>query len=113
MNDSSVINYHAHIYFNPEDMTDVHKLITKISDKFPFEIGRVWDKPIGPHPVGSCQITVTKEKFGSFIPWLMQEREGFDFFVHANTGNDLLDHTHHVMWLGKSYPLNLDLFKKS
>ncbi len=28
-------------------------------------------------------------------------------FAHANTGNDLKDHTVHVLWLGPSETLNL------
>ena len=31
-------------------------------------------------------------------------------FAHANTGNDLADHTQHVIWFGESEKLDLSIF---
>ena len=36
-------------------------------------------------------------------------RGDVDVFIHPNTGDDLLDHTQHIMWIGESYPLNLSV----
>ena len=108
---SSIYSYHAHIYFGPDQLADAEELVERVRSNFDLEIGRIWNKPIGPHPTGSCQITVPKEEFGKVIPWLMEERGDLDVFVHANTGNDLADHTQFVGWLGKSYELNIEMFK--
>jgi aromatic ring-cleaving dioxygenase len=31
-------------------------------------------------------------------------------FIHPEGENDLLDHRDHIMWIGKSYELKLDIF---
>ncbi len=105
-------NYHAHIYFTPDQLERAESLVNKIKENFDLEIGRVWNKPVGPHPVGSCQITVPNEAFAQFIPWLMREREGLDIFLHPNSGDDLADHTRYAAWLGKSYALNIGMFEE-
>ena len=35
---------------------------------------------------------------------------GLTIFAHTSTGDDLADHTEHVIWFGKSEPLNLSIF---
>jgi DOPA 4,5-dioxygenase len=50
--------------------------------------------------------------FAEVMPWLMVNRSGLTVFVHANTGDNLKDHTEHVIWLGPSEPLNLAAFAK-
>ena len=106
----NIENYHAHLYFNEEQIDTVHKLLEKVKESYNYEIGRLWGSPVGPHPIGSCQILVPTEAFGEFFSWLMFNRDGLDVFIHANTGDDLKDHTEYVMWLGKSYELKLDIF---
>jgi aromatic ring-cleaving dioxygenase len=44
------------------------------------------------------------------IRWLALNRGELDVFVHPNTGNGRADHSAHVMFLGKSYPLDLSIF---
>lgn len=102
--------YHAHLYYEVTDIQKAHALIQKINENFELQIGRVWDRPVGPHPIGSCQVTVTEKDFSIFIPWLMKHRGEIDVFIHACSGDDYLDHTQFVMWLGKSYELKLDIF---
>lgn len=46
------------------------------------------------------------------MPWLIQNRKGLTIFAHATTGDDLKDHTDHVIWLGPSEKLNLGVFRK-
>ncbi len=50
--------------------------------------------------------------FGEVIPWLMANRSGLTVLAHANTGDNLKDHTEHVIWLGSSETLNLAAFSK-
>ena len=73
-------------------------------------MGRMHEKPVGPHPEWSCQLTVEKEKFGATIPWLSENRGGLTVFVHGLSGDDLKDHTEHVIWLGPSVELKLGMF---
>lgn len=103
--------YHFHIYFNQKQKESAAKLVEKLSRQDNIAIGQIIENPIGPHPVGSCQITVPASKFHSMSEWFMQNRMGLSIFVHALSGNDLIDHTDYVMWIGQSYDLNLDFFK--
>ena len=66
------------------------------------------DNPVGPHPRGSCQLTIGKEQFTDVVSWLVLNRSGLTVFTHAQTGNALKDHTDHVIWLGPSETLKLD-----
>ena len=70
------------------------------------------DGPVGPHPRGSCQLTVPAERFGEAAQWLALNRGAFTVFAHACTGDDLADHTDHVIWFGPSEALRLGIFKR-
>ena len=104
-------DYHFHLYYDVQDMDKAALLRDEIGSTFNVEVGRLWDKPVGPHPIGSCQVTVTTELFQEVLTWVLANRKGVDFFIHPNTGNNLADHSDYIMWVGKSYDLKLDGFK--
>lgn len=104
--------YHFHLYFNHEQIPLASKLAQELGERFGLPVGRVWDRPVGPHLVNSCQISVPRAKFEEVVSWLMLNRQGLDVFIHPEGENDLLDHRDHIMWLGKSYDLKLDIFSK-
>ena len=104
---SAITGYHAHVYFDAETREQAHKLCTSAGEAFGVKIGRMHDKPVGPHPRGSCQLTGPTDQFAAVIPWLIENRHGLTIFAHAETGNALKDHTDHVLWLGPSEPLKL------
>jgi DOPA 4,5-dioxygenase len=54
------------------------------------------------------QVAFPAEAFGTIVPWLMLNRGPLDVLVHAETGNDLRDHTAHTLWLGEPLPLRLE-----
>ena len=103
-------SYHAHLYYNQDNFKEAKELRQKISDLFHLEVGRLHENPVGPHPVWSCQVSVPVDRFAELIPWLSINRGTIDFFIHPITGNDLLDHSQYVMWLGKSYNLDVSRF---
>ncbi|MDB4838053.1 DOPA 4,5-dioxygenase family protein [Marinomonas sp.] len=103
-------SYHAHVYFD-EASKDIAKQLCETSgEKFGLKVGRFHKKLVGPHPMWSCQITVEAKDFEHFIPWLDENRQGLTIFLHANTGDNMRDHTELVSWLGKAVPLNLNFF---
>jgi len=53
---------------------------------------------------------VPRDKFGEVAQFLALRRDGLTIFAHAETGNDLADHTEHVIWFGPSEPLDLSIF---
>jgi aromatic ring-cleaving dioxygenase len=100
--------YHAHLYYDETSITFAKSLALEAHESFGIKIGTFHERPVGPHPVWSCQLTVPVKLFGQVIPWLALNRGVLDVFVHPVTGDDIEDHTRHVMWLGRSFPLNLD-----
>jgi len=67
-------------------------------------------RPVGPHPRGSCQLTVPTALFGEVAGWLALNRDGLTVFAHTSTGDDRADHSQHVIWFGPSETLNLAMF---
>ena len=109
MSDSS--SFHAHVYFDGSSFEQADQLCDEAGRRFKLSVGRKHKKPVGPHPCWSCQLTFGAENFGSVVPWLALNRNGLTIFIHANTGDDLKDHTEHTIWMGKMEPLNLGMFK--
>ena len=103
-------DFHAHIYFDPEEVEKAKALGDSAHECFGVPVGRYHLRPVGPHPRGSVQLTVPPEQFGDFAQWLALNRGDLTIFAHANTGEDLADHTRHVIWFGASEPLDLSIF---
>jgi DOPA 4,5-dioxygenase len=104
---STITDYHAHVYFDAASRDDARLLCEQAAKNFSLVVGRMHDAPVGPHPRGSCQLAFAPEVFGTLLPWLIVNRSGLTIFVHAETGDDLWDHTEHVLWLGSSEELDL------
>jgi DOPA 4,5-dioxygenase len=104
---STIKGYHAHVYFDADTRERARQLCEAAGREFPLSVGRMHDRPVGPHPRGSCQLAFGSELFGKVLPWLIANRNGLTIFAHAETGNALKDHTDHVVWLGPSERLNL------
>ena len=100
-------DFHAHIYFDPGELQQARALGAAAAERFGVAVGHYHERPVGPHPRGSCQLTVPPEQFGEFAQWIVLNRGGLTIFAHATTGDDLADHTHNVIWFGDSDPLDL------
>jgi DOPA 4,5-dioxygenase len=55
-------------------------------------------------------MTVPRDQFGDFAQWMALNRAGLTIFAHTSTGDDLADHSHNVIWFGRSEPLKLSIF---
>ena len=106
----SITGWHAHVYFDLDSKTAARALCEDAAARFGIVMGRMHDGPVGPHPTGSCQLTVPAASFAEVIPWLALNRGALTVFAHAETGDHLADHTRHVLWLGESLPLDLSIF---
>jgi len=107
---TAVRDFHAHIYFDPEQLSEAQALAAQARERFGVPVGHFHNGPVGPHPRGSVQLTVLPEQFGEFAEWAALNRRGLTIFAHAETGDDLADHTRHVIWFGPSEPLDLRIF---
>jgi aromatic ring-cleaving dioxygenase len=103
-------DFHAHIYFDPDQIEQARLLGDEAHRRFGVPVGHYHTRPVGPHPRGSVQLTVAPDQFGEFAQWLALDRRELTVFVHANTGEDLADHTRHVIWFGPSEELDLSIF---
>ncbi|KAA9130189.1 4,5-dioxygenase [Marinihelvus fidelis] len=103
--------YHAHIYFEPSELQLATRLHAEMSGRFGLPMGRIHNRPIGPHPVGMFQVIVPAEALARVTDWLEHHRQGLDVLVHEDTGDDYRDHTHGVRWLGQPHPLDLSVLR--
>ena len=110
MAEPSIRDFHAHIYYDPEEVELARELAARAQAKFPIAVGHFHLRPVGPHPRGSCQLTVPRDAFGDVAQWLALNRGPLTIFAHAETGDDLADHTEHVIWFGESETLDLSIF---
>jgi len=101
-------DYHAHVYFDADTLEQASALCARAAQKFDLRMGRIHQKPVGPHPMWSCQLAFEPEIFATLIPWLALNRDGLTVFIHPQTGDDLADHTEHAIWMGSIEPLVLD-----
>ncbi len=110
----NIKNYHFHLYYplTEDQIQKASAILGKLSEeKQDMPIGRIWERPVGPHPIGSCQVTVETSRFQEMMEWFLKNRNGLSLFIHPDTGNDLADHTEHVIWMGHEHPLKTDQFK--
>jgi DOPA 4,5-dioxygenase len=105
-----IYNFHAHIYFDPDQLEKARALGDEAHRRFGVPVGHYHLRPVGPHPRGSVQLTVPPEQIGDLAQWLTLNRGDLTIFTHANTGDDLSDHTRHVIWFGPSEELDLSIF---
>jgi DOPA 4,5-dioxygenase len=110
MAEPAIRDFHAHIYFDADQLARAQALAAAARAKFGVPVGHFHTRPVGPHPRGSCQLTVPRDQFGDFAQWMALNRDGLTIFAHTSTGEDLADHTQHVIWFGESEPLDLTIF---
>src|SRR5512139_3597503 len=112
MVEQTILDFHAHIYFDSDQVEGARKLAAAIQQRFGVSVGHFHQRPVGPHPRGSVQMTVPAERFGDVATWLAVNRDDLTIFAHASTGDDRRDHTNNVIWFGPSEPLDMSIFDR-
>jgi DOPA 4,5-dioxygenase len=104
-------DYHAHVYYDPAATRAMaQRLRERVSVAFPAaQLGRWHDELVGPHLRSMYQIAFPRELLGTFLPWLMLNRDGLIVLLHPGTGNPYADHTAHAAWLGEVLPLRTEV----
>lgn len=102
--------YHAHVYFDADSKAQAVELSERAEQQFTMALGRIHERPVGPHPCWSRQMAFDRAEYTELVRWLDSERDGLTIFVHALSGDDLLDHTTHAGWLGTPQALKLSIF---
>ncbi|KAK3698792.1 hypothetical protein LTR37_016796 [Vermiconidia calcicola] len=109
--------FDIHIYFlqtNEYETKFANQLHERIRREFPeLRIYKVWDKPIGPHPIGMFEVNLfTPQQFGAFVPWLVINRGPLSALIHPNTDEELRDHSQRATWMGQPLPLQLGMLRE-
>jgi DOPA 4,5-dioxygenase len=107
---SAIRGYHAHIYFDPDQLAAAEAFAAAAKARFKLAVGHFHDAPVGPHRRGSCQLTLRREVFAAFALWAPEARGDLTIFAHGLSGDDRADHTRFVIWFGPSEPLDLLIF---
>ena len=110
MSEPIIRDFHAHLYFDAQEVERAKAVATAAQAKFGLPVGHFHLVPVGPHPRGSCQLTVPTDLFGEVAQWLAVNRDGLTVFAHASTGDDRADHSEHVIWFGPSEEIDLSIF---
>jgi DOPA 4,5-dioxygenase len=105
----AIVGYHAHVYFNADTVAQARALCEAAAATFPLKLGRVHERPVGPHPDWSCQLAFKAALFADVVPWLALHRGGLVVFIHPLTGQDLIDHRDRAIWMGAVRPLDLSV----
>lgn len=111
MTSDQIKGYHAHVYFE-ENTTDLARSICETAAReFGVQMGRMHERPVGPHPMFSCQLAASPDQFAALLPWLALNRQGLIVFAHPETGDELADHRDHGIWLGTGLALDFSIFE--
>lgn len=110
MIDTPIRGFHAHIYYDPEQVESAKAFAQAAKERFRLAVGHFHLEPVGSHPRGSCQLSMSPETFAQFALWAMDARGDLTIFAHGLSGDDRADHTRYVLWFGPSEPLDLSIF---
>ncbi|KAF9454349.1 hypothetical protein P691DRAFT_717847 [Macrolepiota fuliginosa MF-IS2] len=116
--DASNNAFDFHIYYMPTiqaELSYARDLHERIRREFPeLRIYKFWEKAIGPHPTAMFEInTFTPHQTGALFSWLVVNRGPCSVLIHPNTNDAYRDHTELVTWMGRPWPLNVDMLRKT
>jgi DOPA 4,5-dioxygenase len=105
------MNYHAHIYWNNPTERSIAMILRMYLHDKGCSLGKIWDKPIGPHPLPMYQASYdsfNKECIESYL-----SRVELTILLHEDIGVDhVRDHTEGARWLGTEQVLDLDFLRR-
>jgi len=108
----AITGFHAHVYFDPPARTTALVVRDGLAERFDVELGRIHDRPMGPHPKSMYQVKFAPGEFSALVQWLMLNHAGLDVLIHPETGDAVADHTEQALWLGEKLALNLEILRK-
>ncbi|MCZ4282916.1 DOPA 4,5-dioxygenase family protein [Kiloniella laminariae] len=103
-------DFHLHVYYDATTIEQAKQLCLAAATRFGLRMGFMHEKPVGPHPRWSCQLSVPPEKFGAVVTWFSLNRKGLTLFIHPDSGRALQDHRDHAIWMGEMLELDLSIF---
>lgn len=103
--------FHAHIYFDEGYFAAARGLHEQFNHMLAngslpnlVLVGKMFDKPVGPHPKPQFELHFLASALPDIVPLL--RASGLTCLVHPLTDDDLADHTTLAEWLGEPLPLD-------
>lgn len=111
MKAAKVVEYHAHVYFTEATKATAEKLYEDLGRIFADRLVRnsIAYGPRGPHVTNMFGIDIPLREFEAVVSFLVVNHGRHSVLIHPVTGNELLDHSHHALWLGERQPLDLSV----
>ena len=106
--------YHAHIYFNLDEMAlagIVRENILKDLPQLTYT-GQLIPIPIGPHPKPMFEMHIPAANINYAMASIDALRQGLSVLIHPVQDDEMAAHTIDARWLGEKLPLNLDILKQ-
>lgn len=107
-----ILGWHCHIYFPMERRDVAVRLNTEIQDRFPIWDYRWMDRSNFLHPTPMFRFQFKRDDLADFLEYLTLNRDDLSVLVHAISGDDIIDHTQHAMWLGEPLTLGIDALRE-
>ena len=106
-----IVEYHAHVYFQESTRDSAEALYEKLGEVFGDRIHRnsIANGPRGPHVRNMFGLDIPKAHFEELLGFLLLNHGKHPILFHPVTDNELLDHTHHALWLGQPQALDLSI----
>ena len=106
------MQYHAHIYWrNSTERQQAMRIREWLADNN-FQLGRVWDMPIGPHTAPMYQVIYDSSSKDLLESFLRVNKDTMSILLHEAINDDYRDHTDGARWLGEALALKLDIFNE-
>jgi DOPA 4,5-dioxygenase len=104
-----ITEYHAHVYFQDSTKASAEALHAKLGELFAGKIHQytIAYGPRGPHVQNMFGLDIPKDFIEPVLAFLILNHGPHSILIHPVSGNELLDHTHHALWLGEKQALNL------
>ena len=105
------MKYHAHIYWKNLEERHMAMQVRDYLQDNGCALGRIWDKPIGPHPLPMYQVMYDSSDKEYIENYLSDKK--LTVLLHEDAGdNHVRDHTEGARWIGTPLTLDLDFLEK-
>ena len=105
-------DWHVHVYYDDSSKAVAEAVRADVERALPgLKLGKMHDKPVGPHPEGSFQVLVPNDRMAEAASWFALNRRGLTILLHPNTEDDLKDHRDYPIWFGSAPKLNYEMFE--
>lgn len=105
-------SYHAHVYFQPDDAATIATLHARAQHDLAglATVYPIRHRPVGPHAWPMFEIAFQRAQREPVVTWVEAHHGRQPVLLHPETGNDLVDHRDHAVWLGSRLPLDFSIF---